>query len=207
VHHLRVLLDDLMGPQNHVGTVVWDGTPLNSSHLLSVSHDYLVIYARDLAALKASGVRWREPRPEAAEALAAAAAAWEISGHDVELAQREYRRWLSPHRKRLGRGITEYVRLDENGRLYRVGDAGAPSTQASRSFRELVPTTSHLSCPLRKLGWRFSVSMMDLLLSEGRIVFGPDHTTNPKPKSFLDDHDQRTPKSVSHHDRTRTNHP
>lgn len=206
VHHLRVMLDDLMGPENHVGTVVWDGTPLNSSHLLSVSHDYLVIYARDLAALKASGVQWREPRPEAAEALGAAELAWERSGHDVEIAQREYRRWLSPHRKRLGRGITEYVRIDEAGRLYRVGDAGAPSAQAGRSFRELCHPVTSLPCPVPKFGWRFSDETMDVMLSEGRIEFGPDHTTIPKPKRFLADHVERTPKSVFRHDRSGTKH-
>src|SRR5699024_669875 len=119
---------------------------------------------------------------------------------------REYRRWLSPHRKRLGRGITEYVRLDENGRLYRVGDAGAPSKQASRSFREIVHPTTHLPCPVPKFGWRFSDSTMDLMLSEGRIEFGPDHTTSPTTQRVLADHVERTPTTVFPPDRDSSSH-
>src|SRR5690625_7510624 len=59
IHHLRLLLDEHLGAENFVGTVVWDGSTINSSKLLSVSHDYLVIYAADLAGLQASGTRWQ----------------------------------------------------------------------------------------------------------------------------------------------------
>src|SRR5699024_1866979 len=74
--HLRILLDDVLGAENFVGPVVWDGSTINPARLLSGSHDYLVIYAADLAALQASGTRWRQDRPDAEAALDAAAAAW-----------------------------------------------------------------------------------------------------------------------------------
>ena len=63
-----------------------------------------------------------------------------------------------------------------------------------------------LPCPVPKFGWRFSDETMDVMLSEGRIEFGPDHTTIPKPKRFLADHVERTPKSVFRHDRSGTKH-
>ena len=133
IHHLRILLDDVLGAANFVGTVVWDGSTINSAHLLSVSHDYLVIYAADLAAMQASGTRWRQDRPDAEKALDAAAAAWrEACGDRVE-AQKRFRSWLAPRRGILPRGLTQYDRIDDEGRLYRVADPGAPSAQKSRS--------------------------------------------------------------------------
>src|SRR5699024_5837500 len=118
--HLPIPLDELLGTEDFVGTVVWDGSTINSAHLLSVSHDYLGIYAADLAALQASGVRWRQDRPDAEAALDAAGSAWRDAGGDRAEAQKRFRSWLAPRRSILPRGLTEYDRIDEHGLLYRV---------------------------------------------------------------------------------------
>src|SRR5699024_10936005 len=86
-----VCSSDLLGAENFVGTVVWDGSTINSAKLLSVSHDYLVIYAADLAGLQASGTRWRQERPDAEMVLDAAAEAWRKAGGDQAEAQRSFR--------------------------------------------------------------------------------------------------------------------
>lgn len=204
VHHLRVLLDELMGPRNHVGTVVWEGAALNSSKLLSVSHDYLVLYAREHALLRRRGVRWSEEKPEVARVLEAAQTAWDASDRDHEAATRAFLKWRRT--QSLSPGVMEYSRIDEQGRLFRVGDAGAPSKQASRSFRPIIHPSTGRACPVPKHGWRFSDATMDEMLASGRIVFGPDESTLPKPKRLLADSARRTPTSVFRHERTGTKH-
>ncbi|MDN5655052.1 MAG: site-specific DNA-methyltransferase, partial [Kocuria sp.] len=187
IHHLRILLDEHLGADNFVGTVVWDGSTINSAHLLSVSHDYLVIYAADLAALQASGIRWRQERPDVEMVLAAASDAWDKAGGDRVEAQKRFRAWLAPRRADLPRGLTEYDRIDGRGRLYRVSDPGAPSVQKGRSFRALVHPGTGERCPVPKRGWRMNDASMDHMLEEGMIEFGPDHTTQPKLKRLLAD--------------------
>lgn len=206
VHHLRVLLDDLLGAHNHVGTVVWDGSTINSSHLLSVSHDYLVIYAKDLAALKASGARWRQDRPDAQAMLDAAETAWNAARHDAQSAQEKFRAWLRPRRATLPRGLTEYDRIDPKGRLYRVSDPGAPSVQAGRSFRPLVHPATGQECPVPKRGWRMSDVSMDRMLAVELVEFGPDHTTQPKLKRMLADNSTVVPRSVFRQEREGARH-
>lgn len=206
IHHLRVLLDDVLGARNDIGTVVWDGATSNSSHLLSVSHDYLVIYAKNHAALRATGTTWRQPRLDAETMLDAAATAWRDATGDRAVAQQRFRAWLAPRRPGLPRGLTEYDRIDDTGTLYRVSDPGAPSVQASRSFRQLNHPVTGRPCPVPKRGWRINDASMDRMLETGFIEFGPDHTTQPKLKRRLIDNATTVPRSVFRHEREGARH-
>jgi adenine specific DNA methylase Mod len=52
VHHLRGLLNEVFGEQNFVASVVWrNSTGPKQSNLLSLSHDYVVCYARSVVLL------------------------------------------------------------------------------------------------------------------------------------------------------------
>ena len=52
--HLRVVMDEIFGASNFVGTVVWQKTLTrrNDARLLSSAHDYIVVFARNTASLK-----------------------------------------------------------------------------------------------------------------------------------------------------------
>ena len=47
-HHARVLLDEVFGAANFVGTIIWQkaDSPRNSARYFSTDHDYIHIYAR-----------------------------------------------------------------------------------------------------------------------------------------------------------------
>jgi adenine-specific DNA-methyltransferase len=51
LHHLRLLLDEIMGEQNHIATVVVSLNPKGRQlgRYFATSHEYVVVYARDLA--------------------------------------------------------------------------------------------------------------------------------------------------------------
>jgi len=65
VQHLRMILDEVFGEQNFVASVIWrNSTGPKQSNLLSVSHDYILCYARDVT-------KWQRnllPRTEEQEA-------------------------------------------------------------------------------------------------------------------------------------------
>jgi adenine-specific DNA-methyltransferase len=50
--HCRVLMDEIFGAENFLGTVVWQRRfdPRNSARHISGDHDYLVVFARDVGA-------------------------------------------------------------------------------------------------------------------------------------------------------------
>lgn len=49
VHNLRLLMDELFGPENFVATCIWQKvfSPKNTARQFSEDHDYVLIYARD----------------------------------------------------------------------------------------------------------------------------------------------------------------
>ena len=138
IHHLRILLDDVLGAGNYrrdrrVGRV---------DHQLLAPPQRLPRLPRHLRRRttppseppgRRGASRGMTPRPCSTPPQTA----WRTAAGDRAVAQQRFRAWLAPRRSSLPRGLTEYDRIDETGALYRVGDPGAPSVQASRSFREL----------------------------------------------------------------------
>jgi len=53
VHSLRVLMDEIFGPTNFVATIVWQKRTSPDARLhLGPAHDYVVVYAKNVTALK-----------------------------------------------------------------------------------------------------------------------------------------------------------
>ena len=58
-HRLRMLMDEVFGERNFIGSFVWEGTGKNDAKFISVGHDYVMAYASDFAKIKTNGRRWR----------------------------------------------------------------------------------------------------------------------------------------------------
>src|SRR6185312_2491289 len=52
VHHLRLLLDSVFGAENFIGSFVWQGGRKNDARLISLGHDYVLVYARNYGLLR-----------------------------------------------------------------------------------------------------------------------------------------------------------
>ena len=50
-HHLRMMMDEIFGQENFIATVIWQKifSPKNSAKHFSEDHDFILVYARDLA--------------------------------------------------------------------------------------------------------------------------------------------------------------
>ena len=63
----------------------------------------------------------------------------------------------------------------------------------------LIHPKTGLACPIPERGWRNPPSTMTKLLAEGKILFGPDHTTQPTRKYLLKDHLREALPSLLYH--------
>jgi len=63
VGNLQALMREIFGSANEVATIVWEKGKKGDSKLVSVTHEYIVAFARDKALLKQLGVRWRRRKP------------------------------------------------------------------------------------------------------------------------------------------------
>ena len=66
VHNLRLLMDEVFGPENFVATCIWQKvySPKNTARHFSDDHDYVMVYARNAAEWEPNPL----PRTEAMEA-------------------------------------------------------------------------------------------------------------------------------------------
>jgi len=126
VHHLRMVMDEIFGEEHFVGSFVWEGTGKNDARFISVGHDYVLSYAKDIAATRENGNRWRASKEGIGDINAVATNAWDVHHGDAATASGALQEWLSsldkrhrvfPHR--------HYRWVDERG-VYFAGDISWP---------------------------------------------------------------------------------
>lgn len=57
--NLRMLMDEIFGPENFIGQFVWAAGRKNDSRFLSESHEYIVVYSRKFEIMKREVGEWR----------------------------------------------------------------------------------------------------------------------------------------------------
>lgn len=199
-HRLRMLLDQVFGPQNFISDVVWQGGRKNDSRYVSNGADYMLIYARDESAMTAAEIRWHDKKPGVDDAIAAARIAWDESASDAELATKAYRAWLRTHRTRLADGVARYNAVDTRGRLYFAGDLSSPNPRPNLQYDVPHPTTGQ-PVKMSRNGWRVNREGMRRLIADDRVLFGADHTSTAYFKRYLDEQTEETVGSVFERDR------
>lgn len=194
-HRLRMLMDEVFGDQNFISDVVWQGARKNDSRYVSNSADYMLIYARNESAMSDDEVRWRDRKESIDEVLEAGANAWTQANSDAELATKLLREWFRVQKGRFSAGLTNYRSIDSQGRIYYGDNLGSPNPRANLQYDLPHPVTG---LPTRRHpnGWRYSQDTMKATIAEGRVIFGPDHTTLASYKRFLSDHGDEVPMST-----------
>lgn len=210
---LGLLLDEVFGPENNLGEIVWDKrNPKGDATGISTQHEYILVYARSREVF-AAGPGFRSPKASAEEILTMAARMWGSVGskqvpadllealqrHGVsesvvehlakrvapEDARRQFASWL--RRQPFSGGELAYNRLDDNGEVYRLVSMAWPNKKQAPDdyFIPLVHPVTGRDCPVPARGWRNPPATMRRLLDDGLIVFGSDETTQPQRKYLL----------------------
>ena len=191
-HRLRMLMDQTFGEQNFIANITWQGSGKNDARYTAGGVDFMLIYARDEATLTASGTRWSEEKQGIDVLRECAAAAWAQAGGDPQAATATFRKLVRPHRAELEPAVYRYDQLDDRGEVFQATDLTSPNPRANLTYSLTHPVTNGEISPPEK-GWRYSRETMDRLISEGRVLFGPDETTRPRFKRLLSDMETRVP--------------
>ena len=160
-------------------------------------HELIVWGTSSRGAMRARG-GLRRPKRNARRMLDKAASL--VARHGVDQARDAYRAWVKSQSDLTG-GERAYCHIDAQGRVYRPVSMAWPNRKLPPEayFRPLVHPVTGEACPVPARGWRNTPDTMERLMSEGRILFGEDHTTQPTRKYLLADmRDERLP-SVLHH--------
>lgn len=196
---LRLAMDEVFGGENFVADMVWAAGRKNDSRLISVSHEYIVCYARDKGFLTAEKVEWRQRKKGLDDIYRQYEKLKAQFGTDYAAMTTGMKEWY--------RGLPEshpakahkhYNHVDARG-VYFPADISWPGGGGPKYEVKHPKTGKPVKVPAG--GWRFSTpETMAQQISEDRIHFGEDETSVPCRKSYLCEHEYQAPYSVFYQD-------
>lgn len=194
--HLRSVMNELYGEENFVGVLVFDRNRKNDAKLLSVGHEYMVVYARNKALLKELDVRLRSPKEGVDEVRDLFDELRKAHGDDwakVLAGLKNYYSTIEEDDPRFP--LTRFTNVDERGPFRTDGNPSWPGGGGPR-YDVIHPVTGQV-CKVPGRGWVWpTFERMKKEIDAGNIVFGADHTTIPSVRMNLFEKSQQVMRSV-----------
>ncbi len=196
---LRLIMDEIFGQSNFIADMVWAAGRKNDSRLVSVSHEYIVCYARDTEHLRAKKIIWRQRKKGLDEIYAQYDRLKRQYGQDFNAMTKGLREWYrSLADGHPSKDHKHYNNIDMRG-VYFAADISWPGGGGPK-YEVLHPITKNpVKVPSR--GWMTGdPKRMQEWIDDDRVHFGEDEKSVPCIKSYLKNKEQQTPYSVFYQD-------
>ena len=196
---LKALMDEIFGQENFVADMVWAAGRKNDSRLISVSHEYIVCYAKDIQHLKELKVEWRQRKKGLDDIYRQYKKLKNAYGDDHGTISSGLKEWFKnladSHPAKTHK---HYSHVDCRG-IYFPADISWTGGGGPR-YEVLHPVTQKpVKVPSR--GWMTSdPQKMQEWIEDERVHFGADENSVPCIKSYLKDREFQAPYSVFYQD-------
>jgi len=181
---LGMLMNEIFGEDNWVGTIVWHGSRDNNPTRIATEHEYLLCYAKNRDNLPSA---WRGRVSEAKDALLAEYERLKNQGLPLDQLRLSYREFVRENKEQLGE-LVHYSRIDELGPYTGMRAVHNPGKEGYR-YDVRHPKTKQ-PCRIPARGYRFPPERMKEMLKARPcpILFGKDHTQIITLKAYLKDY-------------------
>jgi adenine-specific DNA-methyltransferase len=189
VNNLRKLCDEVFGEENFVATLVWEKSKKGDAKLIAVSHEYVLVVAKNKQYMIEKGI-WRRKKPGAEEVLSHYQQIRQTFDDKHDAISNAMRAWYSSLPKNDPRRAHEHYRWSDKRGLYFADNfAGPDDGRESRPRYDIIHPETKKPCKKPSTGWRWDEerTKQALLADPPLIHFGPDETTIPCRKSYLAD--------------------
>ncbi len=196
---LRLIMDEIFGQSNFIADMVWAAGRKNDSRLVSVSHEYIVCYARDSEYLREKKVIWRQRKRGLDEIYAQYERLQRQHEGNFKAMTEGMKEWYrSLGDNHPAKAHKHYAHVDARG-IYFPADISWPGGDGPK-YEVLHPRTRRpVKLPSR--GWMTSdPKRMQEWIDDDRVHFGDDENSVPCIKSYLKDKESQTPYSVFYQD-------
>ena len=203
VGNLQLVMREIFGSANEVATIVWQKGKKGDSKLISVAHEYIVVFARSKATLKKLNIRWRRKKPGVESVLEYYDELRQKLGEDhtaIRSAMMEWYRSLKDEDPR--KAHKHYNWSDKRGLYFAADFAGPDDGRENRPRYNIIHPETQQPCAIPSTGWRWEEKTTQDALAQDppRIHFGKNHTTIPNRKSYLAEIDEEPMPSVFYKD-------
>ena len=187
VTNVRKVCDEIFGEQNLIAQIIWEGANKNDARQIGVSHEYVVVYARNRSAVPS---KWSMRKEGVEEVLQEAARLKKIHGDDFDAASADLAGWFRAMKAKPAFSHRRYRFIDARG-AYKEENPTAPG---GRRIDLINPRNGKVLNLTPNRGWAFDQAGFDRLVAEGRISFITD--TSIMLRLYLHETDTLTPPSV-----------
>ncbi|MBO5345806.1 MAG: site-specific DNA-methyltransferase [Paludibacteraceae bacterium] len=196
--NLKLLCDEIFGSVNFVANMIWRGGKRNAAKWISTSHEYMILYAKNINYCNEHQISWKENKKGLKEIYQKANELVCENNNDYEKASYQLKKWYkSLSEEHECKAHEHYCWIDATGVYFASdisrGGGGGPKWDI------VNPQTNNLvSVPSR--GWAYS-KKEDLLLDieNGLIHFNGDGV--PCKKRYLKDNETQLVETVFYKDR------
>ena len=183
---LKLLCDEIYGGENCIAqVVVASNSAKNNAKFISVTHEYLLCYAKDKETLPTNWAVFKNNINQfnkiAKKLLNSSLTPEEI--HGELLALTKYPKYYE---------FDHYTYVDKRG-PFRASDLTAPGSTAKY---DIIHPKTKKTCKTGTRGWGYSEKAMDDLIEKDYIYFGEDETVMPQLKNYLSENEKSLPKSI-----------
>jgi len=189
------VLNAVFGESNRVGDVIWKNSSKNDQSFVSIQHEYIIGVVKDKTASEGA---WRERKEGVEEILAAFESFRKKWGNNWHAIHREALKWYKqfPDSNSIA-DSKHYSWMDEHG-VYFPADISGPNF--GQYIYNVVHPVTRKYCKAPASGWRYPEETMSIRIRENLIHFGPDETTVPNNKTYLQDTQYQSFTSVKYRD-------
>jgi adenine-specific DNA-methyltransferase len=184
---LRLLCDEVCGPENFIAQMVWEGANKNTASQIGTVHEYVLVYARHRDALPRE---WGLKKEGVDRVLAEVDRLKAKHGDDHANASQELAGWFRAMKATPCFGLRRFRYIDDRG-AYKEDDPTAPG---GRRFDLIDPRNGNVIPLRRNRGWGFDQTEFERLVREGRISFVTE--TSIMVRRYLHETETVTPPSV-----------
>lgn len=197
-YNLREIANDVFGASNFICQFIWSAGRKNDSKHVSVSHEYILAYFKNMEHIKEKEIIWRERKNGIDDIYATYEKLKKQYGNDIKTIEAQLKEWY----KNLPNGHptkdhSHYNHVDEKG-IFFPDNISWPGGGGPK-YNVLHPITNKpVKIPSR--GWLTNEENMKNWIKQGKVLFGEDENGVPTLKSYLKDREYSVPYSVFYKD-------
>ena len=188
-YNTRAMMNEVFGEENFVSQIVWQRSKKGDAKLIANVHEYIICYVQDQVTAIEAGL-WRRKKEGVDEVLAQYTTFKRQFNNDHERIREAMMEWY--------RGLAEtdprknhkhYNYSDDRGLYFADNFHGPDDGRESRPRHDILHPVTGKPCKKPSTGWRWDEERTKWALAQvpPRIHFGPDETTIPCRKSYLEE--------------------
>ncbi|OIP97737.1 hypothetical protein AUK40_02595 [Candidatus Wirthbacteria bacterium CG2_30_54_11] len=184
-HNLRILLNEIMGESNWVGTIIWKNATDNNPTNIAIEHENIHCYARDKTNLPNE---WKSKISDVKEILVNIGNRLVEKYDDDSQLQLAYAAWFRANKQFLA-PLDRYKYIDRGGVYTGNQSVHNPGKEGYRY--DVVHPVTKKPCKQPLMGYRFPEETMTELIKQKKILFGDDDTKIVELKLYANEYSDK----------------